>query len=99
MIAFLESKAVPIIYSFEELYNQFGIAIHWEYENGYPVRGIVDNSAGNRRVFIQGKAYIDSIAAQQTASGIPLVKLTLPETCKLHNIFKNFIVHILSTVL
>lgn len=69
MIEFLESKAAPIIYNFEELYHQFGIEIKWEYENGYPVRGIVDNSAKNHRAFIQMKAYMDNIATQQIAAG------------------------------
>lgn len=69
MIEFLESKAAPIIYNFEELYKQFGIDVHWEYENGYPVRGIVDNSAKNHRAFIQLKAYMDNIATKQIAAG------------------------------
>lgn len=69
VIEFLESKAAPIIYNFEELYNQFGIEVRWEYENGYPVRGIVDNSAENQRAFIQMKAYMDKIATQQIAAG------------------------------
>lgn len=69
MIEFLESKAAPIIYNFEELYKQFGIDVHWEYENGYPVRGIVDNSTKNHRAFIQMKAYMDNIATKQIAAG------------------------------
>lgn len=69
MIEFLESKAAPIIYNFEELYDQFGIEVKWEYENGYPVRGIVENSADNHRSFIQMKAYMDKIATQQIAAG------------------------------
>lgn len=69
MIEFLESKAAPIIYNFEELYNKFGIDVHWEYENGYPVRGIVESSAENHRAFIQMKAYMDNIATQQIAGG------------------------------
>lgn len=69
MIEFLESKAAPIIYNFEELYSQFGIEVNWEYENGYPVRGIVDNSAKNHRAFVQMKAYMDDIANQQIAAG------------------------------
>lgn len=69
MIEFLESKAAPIIYNFEELYNKFGIDVQWEYENGYPVRGIVKSSAENRRAFIRMKAYMDNIATQHIASG------------------------------
>lgn len=69
MIEFLESKAAPIIYNFEELYKQFGIDVHWEYENGYPVRGIVDNSAENHRAFIRMKAYMDKIANEQIEAG------------------------------
>jgi len=69
MIEFLESKAAPIIYNFEELYNKFGIEIQWEYENGYPVRGIVESSTANHRAFIQMKAYMDNIATQQIAAG------------------------------
>lgn len=69
MIEFLESKAAPIIYNFEELYNQFGIGIEWEYENGFPVRGIVENSADNYRSFIKMKSYMDDIANQQIAAG------------------------------
>lgn len=69
MIEFLESKAAPIIYHFEELYDQFGIDVQWQYENGYPVRGIVENSASNHRAFIQMKAYMDKIATQQIAAG------------------------------
>lgn len=66
---FFESKAAPIIYNFEKLYNQFGIDVQWEYENGYPVRGIVDDSAENHRAFIQMKAYMDNIANEQIAAG------------------------------
>lgn len=69
MIEFLESKAAPIIYNFEELYEQFGIDIKWEYENGYPVRGIVESSAENHRAFVRMKAYMDDIAIRQIASG------------------------------
>lgn len=69
MTEFLESKAAPIIYNFEKLYNQFGIDVQWEYENGYTVRGIVDDSAENHHAFIQMKAYMDKIAAQQIAAG------------------------------
>lgn len=69
MIEFLESQAAPIIYNFEELYNQFGIEVHWEYENGHRVRGIVENSAENHRAFVQMKTYMDKIATQQIAAG------------------------------
>lgn len=69
MIEFLESKAAPIIYNFEELYNKFGIDVHWEYENGYPVRGIVESSTENHRAFIQMKAYMDNIAIEQIEAG------------------------------
>lgn len=69
MIEFLESKAAPIIYNFEELYNKFGIDVQWEYENGYPVRGIVESNAANHRAFIQMKAYMDNIAIRQIEAG------------------------------
>ncbi|WP_310604923.1 hypothetical protein [Anaerosporobacter sp.] len=69
MMEFLESQAAPIIYNFEELYNKFGINVQWEYENGYPVRGIVESSAENHRAFIRMKAYMDNIAIQQIDAG------------------------------
>lgn len=69
MIKFLESKAAPIIYNFEELYKQFGIDVQWKYENGHPVRGIVENSTENHRAFIKMKAYMDDIAIQQIEAG------------------------------
>lgn len=69
VIEFFESKGAPIIYNFEELYKKFGIDVHWEYENGYPVRGIVDSSIENHRAFIQMKAYMDDIATKQIEAG------------------------------